>query len=49
VLADCRKRADEWVKTQGSKPRSRVAAVVIVLVWIGFAVALWIWLVQPRL
>ena len=49
VLADCRDRADEWVKTQGSKPRSRVAAFVIVLVWIGCAAALWIWLVQPRL
>lgn len=49
VLTDCRNRADEWVKTQGSKPRSRVAAVVIVLVWIGFAAALWIWLVPPRL
>jgi uncharacterized membrane protein YkvA (DUF1232 family) len=49
VLADCRDRADEWVRAQGSKPRSRVAAFVIVLVWIGFAAALWIWLVQPRL
>ena len=49
VLADCRDRADEWMKTQGSKPRSRVAAFVIVLVWIGCAAALWIRLVRPRL
>ena len=49
VLADCRDRADDWVKAQGAKPASRVAAFVIVLVWIGCAAALWIWLVQPRL
>ncbi|WP_457282622.1 YkvA family protein [Polaromonas sp. P5_D5] len=49
VLADCRNRADDWVKEQGAKPGSRIAAFVIVLIWIGFAAALWIWLVQPRL
>ena len=29
VLADCRKQADVWIRTQGSKPSSRVGAVVI--------------------
>ena len=49
VLADCRNQADDWMKTQGSKPSSRVGAVVIVLLWIGVGAAIWIWLVQPRL
>lgn len=49
VLADCRLRADDWMNTQGSKPSSRIGAVVIVLLWIGIGAALWIWLIQPRL
>lgn len=49
VLADCRDRADEWIRTQGAKPTSRVGAVVIVSLWIGVGVAFWVGLVQPRL
>ena len=49
VLADCRGQADVWMKTQGTKPSSRVGAVVIVLLWIAISVALWAWLIQPRL
>lgn len=48
VLADCRRQADEWMKTQGSKPSSRVGAVVIVLLWIAVGTALWLWLARPR-
>lgn len=47
VLADCRNQADAWMKTQGSKPSSRVGAILIVLLWIATGVALWVWLVQP--
>ncbi|MBC7702040.1 YkvA family protein [Aquabacterium sp.] len=46
VLAECRNHADDWMKTQGSKPSSRVGAVLIVLLWIGAGTALWIWLGQ---
>ena len=49
VVADCRKQADAWMETQGAKPSSRAGATVIVLLWIAAGVALWIWLVQPRL
>lgn len=49
VLADCRKQADVWIRTQGSKPSSRVGAVVIVLIWIAVGAGLWTWLVEPRL
>jgi len=49
VLVDCRTQADVWMKTQGSRPSSRVGAAVIVLLWMAIGVSLWIWLVQPRL
>lgn len=42
VLAECRAQADDWMMTKGSKPRSRVGAVLIVLLWIGLGTALWI-------
>lgn len=49
VLAYCRNQADTWIATKGSKPSSRFGAALIVLLWVGFAVGIWIWLVQPRL
>lgn len=49
VLADSRGLADDWMKTQGKKPSSRVGAVVIVLLWIAVSAALWVWLVDPLL
>lgn len=49
VLAECRNHAEDWMKTQGSKPSSRLGAVLIVLLWIGVGIALWIWLGHPRL
>jgi uncharacterized membrane protein YkvA (DUF1232 family) len=49
VLADCRDQADSWMRTQSSKPSSRVGAVVIVLLWIAVGAAIWMGLVQPRL
>ena len=49
VLVDCRNQADEWMRTQGSKPSSRVGAIFIVLLWIGFGTVIWLWLVRPRL
>ena len=49
VLAECRNQADTWIETKGSRPSSRVGAALIVLLWVGFAAAMWIWLVQPRL
>ncbi len=48
VLNDCRKQADEWMKAQGSKPSSRFGAALVVLVWIGLCVGIWMWLAQPQ-
>lgn len=49
VLADCRNQADGWMKTQRSKPSSRVGAVVIVSLWMAVSVTIWMWVVQPWL
>jgi uncharacterized membrane protein YkvA (DUF1232 family) len=37
VVADCRRRAEDWMATRGSKPRSYVGAAVIVILWIAIA------------
>ncbi len=39
VMVECRVRADEWLATQGAKPRSYVGAVVIVALWISVVLA----------
>ncbi len=49
ILADCRDRADQWMKTEGGKPTSRAGAVLIVVVWVGATFALWHWVIGPWL
>lgn len=49
VLAQCRAQADAWMSTRGARPSSRAGAVLIVLLWVAMAAALWVWVVQPRL
>lgn len=44
VLAECRSQADEWMQTKGSKPSSRVGAVLIVVLWLSIGMAAWFWL-----
>jgi uncharacterized membrane protein YkvA (DUF1232 family) len=48
VLADCRSQADAWMLAQGTKPSSKLGAVVIVVLWLAVAAAAWNWL-MPRL
>lgn len=43
VLADSRRKAEQWLAERASKPRSRVGGVVIVLLWLAVAVALAVW------
>lgn len=43
VLAECRKQADAWMRSAGTKPVSRMGAVVIVLLWIAVGVGGWLW------
>ena len=47
VLAECRSRADMWMKAQGKRPSSRLGAWMIVLLWIMAGTAVWIWLLRP--
>jgi uncharacterized membrane protein YkvA (DUF1232 family) len=47
VLAVCRAKADEWMRTRGSKPTSKAGAIVIVFLWIAIGAAAWFWL-RPR-
>ncbi len=49
VLGECRDQADEWMRTQGKKPTSRVGAFLVVAVWIGTSWALWQWVIKPWL
>lgn len=43
TLLECRLQADEWMQKSGTKPTSRVGAVVIVSLWIAFSAAAWYW------
>jgi uncharacterized membrane protein YkvA (DUF1232 family) len=47
VLAECRAQADEWMRVEGAKPRSRWGVVLVVAVWLAAAAGLWCWL-GPR-
>src|SRR3546814_2329413 len=47
VLAECRIQADEWMQTEGAKPRSRFGAVLIVALWLAAGTALWFWIDPP--
>jgi uncharacterized membrane protein YkvA (DUF1232 family) len=49
VLQECREQADQWIKTEGGKPVSRIGVVLIVACWIGAGLALWHWWVRPWL
>lgn len=43
VLAQARERAQDWMDRQGERPRSRVGAVLIVVLWVGLGTALLVW------
>jgi len=40
VLEECRESADRWLAERKDKPRSWTAAALIVLIWLGLALAL---------
>lgn len=40
VLQECRSQADAWIEAKREKPRSRVGAVVIVVLWVAVVAAL---------
>ena len=44
VLADCRIKADQWLGSGKSKPRSAWGAALVIAIWMGVAMLLWGWL-----
>lgn len=44
VLTECRLKGDEWMAREGAKPRSLWGAGLILVLWIGFAWGMWVWL-----
>jgi uncharacterized membrane protein YkvA (DUF1232 family) len=47
VVTTCRVQADEWMATQGSKPRSYLGAAIIVAVWMVAGYLAWLWFTKP--
>jgi uncharacterized membrane protein YkvA (DUF1232 family) len=43
VMAECRAKAQDWLDARKPKPQNIIAAVVVVLLWIGLAWLLWRW------
>ncbi|KGE01776.1 membrane protein [Achromobacter sp. RTa] len=44
VLRECREQAEAWMRMNGAKPRSRIGAVLIVVLWLALAAAAGFWL-----
>lgn len=45
VLRSCRQQAEEWMRSKGQKPRSKLGIALVVMVWAGLCavmLALWI-------
>lgn len=45
VVEASRKQSQEWMKTQGIKPKSRLGAVLIIAIWILAGYLCWRWFV----
>jgi len=41
VIEECRVKARDWIAAQQPKPKSTIAAVVILVLWMLFLAALW--------
>ena len=48
VIDECRGRARDWMETRQAKPRSYVAASVIVILWIAATWWAWHWFSTPN-
>jgi uncharacterized membrane protein YkvA (DUF1232 family) len=46
---DCRRQAEEWIARKGAKPVSRAGAALVVALWLGAGIAVWMWVIEPRL
>jgi uncharacterized membrane protein YkvA (DUF1232 family) len=44
VLEDCRQQAAQWEHSRAKRPVNRIAATIIILIWLTLLGALWVWL-----
>jgi uncharacterized membrane protein YkvA (DUF1232 family) len=49
VLAECRDKADLWMRTEGRKPVSRIGMVLVLAAWVACGWALWHWVIKSWL
>lgn len=43
VLIVCREKADDWISSDGAKPKSIFGAVLIIGLWLGLSYWAWRW------
>lgn len=43
LLMECRAQADEWIQAKGSKPKSRMGAILVVVLWLAIGTMAWFW------
>jgi uncharacterized membrane protein YkvA (DUF1232 family) len=43
LLTQCRQKADDWMQNGGTRPKSLVGAVAIVLLWLASFGLIWLW------
>ena len=43
LLMECRAQADEWIQAKGSKPTSRMGAILVVVLWVAIGTMAWFW------
>lgn len=43
LLAECRQKADDWMQNGGTRPKSLVGAMAIVLLWLASLGLVWLW------
>jgi uncharacterized membrane protein YkvA (DUF1232 family) len=48
IIAECRQSADNWIEQKRGKPRSYVAAICIVLLWVLLLWPIGRWLIRPK-
>ncbi|PLC52312.1 hypothetical protein CR155_18840 [Pollutimonas nitritireducens] len=43
LLMECRAQADEWIQAKGTKPTSRMGAILVVVLWLAIGTMAWFW------
>ncbi len=43
ILTQCCQKADDWMQNGGTRPKSLVGGVVIVLLWLESLALVWLW------